>query len=580
VTARPVIDPAASAAIAAKIPARLVVKLDADPAMAERWTWQLAGSAWTVTTDKGETVRLPDTVVRTPDEVVCTCLLQPRCIHVAAVVAVLAPAEVVAASPASASAAEATPGPTVTTQPSASAPEVGAAQHAFRVAAEVLASGSETTGTFAQAEMLRAIHACRSAGLHRLAAAQTRALHSIRALRADRAEFSLAALTSDLRDILFVAWAIGGGDRSVALVGTARRDYLPIGSLRLRGVFSEAIVARSGYTGVVTYLVTESGSLYTRSDVGAGDAGRAAGAYDAPAGIGDAVVAHRELCRSGLFVSDATASADGRLGAGNKVRAVRASEPSRWDQPAIASRWQVPLRDQLARLADADASPDELRPAGWDLVFVDGVSAGTTHGGVAFDVGGTVMTLTTTLGHRELASRENLIAISRAPGLRLRVIARARIGSPRRLDLLAFAPGDGETRVVMPEALQGRVNAHYDRFQITLSGHRTVATDTPAADDLGSRLRNRVERVVRGGIGTLPTHAIAEIQREAQALTERALGGAAEVLRDLAAAAHDAGRAMTGARRAVDRSTFARAWLRAAIYEDAVRRRLSIAAWG
>jgi hypothetical protein len=36
---------------------------------------------------------------------------------------------------------------------------------------------------------------------------------------------------------------------------------------------------------------------------------------------------------------------------------------------------------------------------------------------------------------------------------------------------------------------------------------------------------------------------------------------------------------MTGSRRAVDRSTFARAWLRAALYEDAARRRLSVASW-
>jgi len=51
------------------------------------------------------------------------------------------------------------------------------------------------------------------------------------------------------------------------------------------------------------------------------------------------------------------------------------------------------------------------------------------------------------------------------------------------------------------------------------------------------------------------------------------------VLRELAAVAHDATRAMTGTRHAIDRPRFARAWLRAALYEDAARRRLSIASW-
>jgi hypothetical protein len=36
---------------------------------------------------------------------------------------------------------------------------------------------------------------------------------------------------------------------------------------------------------------------------------------------------------------------------------------------------------------------------------------------------------------------------------------------------------------------------------------------------------------------------------------------------------------MTGVRRAIDRPRFARAWLRAALYDDAARRRLALASW-
>jgi len=39
------------------------------------------------------------------------------------------------------------------------------------------------------------------------------------------------------------------------------------------------------------------------------------------------------------------------------------------------------------------------------------------------------------------------------------------------------------------------------------------------------------------------------------------------------------GRTASGTRRPLDRPTFARAWLRAALYEDAARRRLSVASW-
>jgi len=411
-------------------------------------------------------------------------------------------------------------------------------------------------------------------------------LRSVRELRADRPEFSLTALTADLREALAVSHALAAGAATVALLGTARRDYETVGSLRLRGLFTEAVVARSGYAGAITYLTDDKGTLYTRADVAPGDAGRAAGAYDAAANIGDAILPHRELCRSGLFLSEATASADGRLGAGQKVRAVRANEPSSWSHEALAPRWAQPLTEQLARIAAYDAAPDELRPAGWDLVFVEGTLAGGGPGGVGLVVGaaesGRLLRLTTPLDQRVLPARDNLAILAKSVGLVVRAIGRARLGAPRRLELLAIGPAPTETRFTMPDAWHGRANLHYDRLSILSAlGEPPRLELAPAspADDLLEPLRRRVERVVQGGVGTLPTHAVIELDREATALTERALRGGGEVLRDLAAIAHDAGRAMSGVRRSIDRGSFARAWLRAALYEDAARRRLSIASW-
>lgn len=567
---RPRIAAAVAAELVTGLPSRLVAKLDADPKLAERWAW--AGAA--ITTDKGEVVTLVLDADGVVTAVACSCLLQPRCLHVGAVVSLLEPADRPTSSPATT-----TSSPTTTTSTSTSTP--AEAETAFAVIADVLATGAQATGSVAQAELLRSIHACRAAGLHRLASAQTRILSLVRELRADRPEFALAVLAAELREALVVAHALAAGDANRALVGRARRDYDSIGQLHVRGLFSEAIVARSGYAGCVTYLLDDRGALYTRADVAAGDAGRAAGAYDAPAGLGDAILPHRELARAGLFISDATASADGRLGAGQRVRAVRASDASRWDHPTAAARWQVPLATQLATIAAHDAAPDELRPAGWDLVFADGVLAPRAGRVALVLASGGALELATAHDQRALCSRDNLDVLARAPGLHVLAIGRVRISAPGRLELLAIGPAPDDPRLVLPEAWHGRANVDYDCISVPASiGAAPVVARAPVVvPDLLSGLRRRVERVAHGGLATLPTHALAELDREARALAARALGGGGDALRALGAVAHESTRALTGARRPIDRPRFARAWLRAALYEDAARRRLALASW-
>lgn len=565
---RPKIDAELAGTLTAAIPPRLIKKLDATPTLAESWTW----AATSVTTDKGEVVTLV-IVEQVITQLQCSCLLNPKCLHVAAVVTLLEPA---GAAPVAAVAAVAAP---ITAEVTEDARV--AAGRAFRASSGVLLGGAEAAGAFAQAELLRSIHACRAAGLHRLASGQTRMLRSIRELRADRPEFALETLTTDLRDVLAVSHALAAGDPRAELIGTARRDYAGIGNLKLRGVLTEAIVARSGYAGVATYLIDDQGRMYSRSDVAPGDAGRAAGAYDASAGVGDAVIAHRDLGRTGLFVSDATASADGRLGAGQHVRAVRSSEPSRWDADPLTSRFTAPIEQQLAAIAERDAAPEEHRPAGWDFLYLEGIVVGASSG-VGIVAQDLLVRLTTPLEQRVLAVRDNLALLQRCTGLAVRVIGRVRVGTPRQIEILALAPAPGETRLVLPDAWHGRANLHFDRLSLPrdLGDGRAIAVaPAPPTDDLLSALRRRVERAVLGGAGTLPTHAIGELEREAAQLAERALPAGAELLRDLAALAHDAGRGATGTRRRIDHEAFARAWLRAALYEDAARRRLGVASW-
>ena len=85
---RPQIDPQLAGTLTAAIPPRLIKKLDAEPTLADKWTW----TATTVTTDKGETATfvITEGVVT---ELACSCLLNPKCLHVAAVVTLLEPAD-------------------------------------------------------------------------------------------------------------------------------------------------------------------------------------------------------------------------------------------------------------------------------------------------------------------------------------------------------------------------------------------------------------------------------------------------------------------------------------------------------
>jgi hypothetical protein len=569
-------------AIPAAAPARLVQKLDADPARAERWSWAEEGAAWTVTTDGGERVTVSPAagVVRAPGDVRCSCLLSPRCLHVLAVVVRLAPAagEVAAAAPTASGDVEAV---------AVDAPMSAAAARAWSAGAALLASGANGAGTLRQAELLRGIHGCRAAGLHRAAAAGTRVIGWMRELAADRPEFELSGLSADLAELLACARSVAGApvaDRG--WIGEARRAYLPAGNLRLFGVFTDAVVSRAGHAGVVTYLTDGTGRLFTRGDVAPGGAARALAAYEAPAGLGDALLPHRELGRSGLFVSDATASRDGRLGAGAGVKAVRAAAPSSWDDAEVARLWRAPLAEQLARRVAAEERPQDARPAGWDLAFVSGeiVAVGADAVWMATpDAPGSGLRLVTPAHDARLRTRENLIALRAARGLRVRVVGRFRAAEARTLEPLALGPAPGEQRLAIAVALAGRANLAFDALGVARADAEPEREPAPPAAALPrdplEPLRRRVERAALGGLATLPPEAGGEIAREAAGLEARMLGGAAAALRDLAAAAATAERTVAGLRRAADATLFAQSWLRAARYLEAARRALAHARW-
>src|SRR5262249_36811612 len=113
-----------------------------------------------------------------------------------------------------------------------------AARLAWRASAELLAGGATAARAVAQAEGLRAVHACRALGLHRAAAAGLRVVQSVRDLRAERPEFALSTLAEHVHDLLETARSLAERETAGAeLVGVARRTYTDVGNLRLRGLF-------------------------------------------------------------------------------------------------------------------------------------------------------------------------------------------------------------------------------------------------------------------------------------------------------------------------------------------------------
>jgi hypothetical protein len=424
-------------------------------------------------------------------------------------------------------------------------------------------------------ELLRAVHSCREASLHRVAAAGLRVAQRLRDLHADRPEFRLGALGADLAALLSTARELTQATEVQAdWLGTARRTYAPIGSLRVTGVLSAAVVSAAGYAGVVTYVCDQTGRIWSLGDVAPGPPERCQLAYGAPIDLGDASLDHQALGREGLHIQGARASVEGRLGAGRAVSAVRASG-SAWTSEPLAGLWREPLEAQLARVWAARSQGGRgAERAGADLVYVRGVVQGVRAQTLELLVdGGVVVSGLAASDHAELPYRSNLRLLGCAPGLPLLVVGRVIFGRPRALVLLAVAPvpGTAEVRLDLPAALGDRVNLGLDVLQ---HAHVRGASPAPFALPEGARpaaadpldpLRRRVYQVVSGGRSAVSEPAWTGMARDEAALQRAQLGTASQTLRAL--------------RHAAGRERLARAWLVAWMYLGAATARLQRISW-
>ncbi|GIG42773.1 SWIM zinc finger family protein [Dactylosporangium siamense] len=659
----PVADTVLVAAVDA-LPARLRKKVDEAVTRFAALPVTAADGRFTVAVDDTTTVTLvaDGGVVRSPDAATCTCLLAPNCLHRAAVLALApayaegdptGPSQDTAPADELPDAAEQFPGSPQTTAGTASDPSAATAsdstastasdstggtasdstagtasdstggtavpaeavaepltvqqraavEQLWRAAVDVLAAGVTGSGTVARTALLRAAHEGQACKVYRPATAARVVAAMLQAARSGDPDFRLGDLTAALQELIGVLQRLrsAGAGPAEGLLGAARRAYELQGSLRLHGLCTTAVLADSGYAGVVTYVADRDGGLWMIADLMPGDARRAAKAGNATVALGETALSHRALTRAGLVVSGATASATRQLGAGRSVRAVTAGGCG-WHEEPLAGLWRVPLDEQVHRAFGALALPVTDRRAGDDLVFLSVRIDGTTNGDAvaATASSGAPLTLRVADDSPALAYRDNLRFLGRATGLELLVVARPDPARPGTVFPLSVAPVDG-TGWNLPAAQAGHVDLAFDRLH---RSHlpRPEGTAVPDDDDPGDHpvgatpgeagppvigttgdpvlrlLAAQVERTVSGG-RTVHTFAAGRGPSDATRLRRGRLDTGAVLLDRLTEAACTRPRDTFGRLAGDDGSAFAQAWLATAVYTDAATRAVAEATW-
>lgn len=581
---RPAILAEVLAAIAEGAPDRLRRKLDKNPSIANEWDWSQERDAWTIDAGKEQVSLAPsENVIGSADQISCSCLLSPRCFHLLSVLSVLDLAESAAIEilPAADEPESAIPH---------SAEEWTEAQHAaaesmWKAAAAILATGARAAGTLLQSHLLRAIHECRSQGLYRLAAGGLRVMQNIRLLREENDAFRSEDLLSDFAELFRVAWVLSqaNSNPSREWFGVARRKFESAGSLRLMGLFTEPILTRSGYSGVVTYLLADDETLFSFSNVRPGTASRISEAYQTGADVGGLSVPHQALNRQSLLMQKATRSADGRLGGGKECRAIT-TESKGWSSEPVNRRFATPVCDQVQQVFASESAVPTEQPAGWDLLFLSGSILGSDGENlfVALEEQQGLIRLKIANDHPALPFRENLEFLARVPGLMVRCIARMVLSSPGDALALALSPVSGEESPFpcrLPDDWQGVVNLGIDKlergfFQKAQRQPQLVEASTAndSARDGLDFVRRRLQAVALGGRHALPTGRVGATVSDARSLDANLQPTAAALVKGLAHCAIESRTDLLGVRFPPDPTHLAERWLAGAIYEETARR--------
>jgi hypothetical protein len=490
------------------------------------------------------------------------------------------------------------------------------------VVAELLSAGISGAGAVAQADLLRAVHRARAAGVHAPAVAAVRIVEQLRAARRDDPGFRLASLTADVRELLLACHLVGSG--SGAALGVARRDYEPVGDLRLHGIFSEPVRAATGHAGVVTYLADAAGTVWVVSDVRPAEPDAPRPSTHASVDLGEARLSHHDLARGGLLAVNAHASAARRLSHGRARQAVAVAGVG-WFAEPLDGLWRTGVGAQVDRWLAGVARPGHERPAAHDLAFLDGTIAGADRRGLLLDVDGLTVVVTAAVVAPASPDVTNLrLLVAHAGGRRVRLagrftgsreVAALAVAAPwlderhgghvdlgattlTRADLLETAHPEkrhGDAADVRhgddTDGGQGEVTGPGQETGAGLGqetaagpGQETAAgpgQETGAGQGAGPvppplhLLRHQLERVVSAGRGAL----LPGVDHDVRRLSAAHLGGAAAVLTGLGAAGVRRTRDVFGRLDPHDAQVLAGAWLAAAAYEQAAEREVMRTAW-
>lgn len=192
--------------------------------------------------------------------------------------------------------------------------------------AKILQLGSTHLGALHRSMLARDLHRLRSAGLVTADRALTAYYQNLSAPPKLRASAFASALVN-----LHLLSRLGPEEDASALLGQARGTYREVGGLSLVPLFAAPIITASGFAGVEATFTDASGKTWSVARVRPGDAANVESAYHVEPIWRELSAPIRLLSRHRLLVSGATARADGRLGAGSRVRASLGAESPGWE---------------------------------------------------------------------------------------------------------------------------------------------------------------------------------------------------------------------------------------------------------
>lgn len=562
---RPKITPELFSEFTKKAPSRLIRKLDKAPERAEAWEWKKGDGedSIVIQTNSDAVVRLKGALLSREEDASCDCLLAPKCLHLLSVISRL---ELADPEEREAPASEEVEEPPQMDDIVPSVEQKQAASVMIEVVSGILGGGIESASIVAQGRLLSALHQARIVGLHRASASATRAIKRIRSIREGKSE-KLTVLRADLIDILDSCETLLKQERvSIGDIGVGRRVYYDAGSLKLHGVVTEAIGGDGGYGGCVTYLLDEEGMFSTLSTVHPQEMGGAKQAWKTAVSVGDIVASHEELCRKQVFVQNATRSADGRLGAGKKVKAVIGKDVS-FESGPISAWFSTSIIDQIEQIFSRSKIPVLVRPPGWDFLAFEAKVAGVCDGGVA---------LLTEDERLIIASSDrdwkgNMSRLGEMVGSTFRFIGRVHRDAFLKVSLLTIfhsEDSEAEAKTAWTSVQLGLEHFQIERARVPNS--RFVVTEIPKVWDAFDRV---LERAMLGGWRTFPPQSIQQINMTKKRMKR---AGMLNATRFLEALYHSAQKKEGNGRNVGE---FTRAWVAAISYRHAFLEALVKDSW-